>query len=221
MPNFPEFISKLAAAVEAVFSVSEETLDFDAQAANVILAGPVAAPAADPTFRTMVLADLISHVHPTKGASAINRLAGITPTQTGWDTTPTSLANATDLDWATTTGIAVQTTVNAWSTTAGYIMLDMGAIYTILIGGKFTIGNTNAGGGNCGLEIKVSTDNITYYDVPQALNRYSANFDVVYEFTALMINARYIRLYAHNDSGTQTGLRLGVHEIEAWDLGLA
>lgn len=63
----------LAADAQELLNLSTQELGLVAKAANLIFAGPASGGAADPTFRAMVLADLIAHAasHQNGGADEI------------------------------------------------------------------------------------------------------------------------------------------------------
>jgi len=71
---------------------------------------------------------------------AINRLRDITPTVSDWGTDPTNLGNITDNDWDTVTGTG--STILGGAGIVGRVMFDMGAEYTVLVGGKIGMWST-------------------------------------------------------------------------------
>jgi len=67
----------LATAGDTLLGLSGQTLDLDTQVANLIFAGPIAAPAAAPTFRSLVAADLGTTLSPTFAGLTVGALAGV------------------------------------------------------------------------------------------------------------------------------------------------
>jgi hypothetical protein len=152
------------------------------------------------------------HVHPTYGASAINRLAGITPTQADWDTPPTDLANSTDGNFATVTGTG-QDAVATYGA-SGDITWDMGAVYNVLIQAKILLGNTLVAG------------NWTYADLwidGKRVNRWLAfGFWQANATDTLWISGcgRGQTIAIKATGGADMTVKLAVYEIQALDLGV-
>jgi len=171
---------------------------------------------------TLVAGDLPSHVHPTYGASVINRLAGVTPTQAEWDTAPTDLSRATDGDWATATGVAEAVSVAEYSHSAGYFKFNLGAIYNVTLRAKVILGIlTNSE--DVGLNIYASEDDATYRLLvdPSSLHTWiTHDSDTTLFVGPFFLRGRYIKIYvANNDSAAHT-IRLGLTEIQAIDFGV-
>jgi len=75
---------------------------------------------------------VFSDLYPVK-----NRLKGIIPTASIWDTAPTNLERCTDLDWDTPTGTGDK--VMGAAGDVGHITFNMGAEYKVMIRGKIGI----------------------------------------------------------------------------------
>lgn len=158
----------------------------------------------------------------SKASYPINRLAGVLATQSGWNTAPTNLANATDGDWTTATGLGISTAVAGYDN-SGYIQLDMGAIYTVIIRALITVFGSVASqafelrllwstdGSNWFPNIASATASIRTFLVP------AANQTVPID---KFIRAQYIRLFLSNWAAGAQDLKLGIIEIQAIDLGV-
>lgn len=102
-----------------------------------------------------------SHIHPTSGASAINRLAEVTPTAAVWGVNPSDLPNCVDRNWATVTGYGDKDVAD--SVEIGELVFDMGAAYTVHLIAKIGTHLAAAQTGNIRIATLFSTDGATYY----------------------------------------------------------
>ena len=73
-------VTLAAAEIQAVFDLTGQALDLDTQAANMVFAGPGAGPAAKPTFRALVLADIpaLPYVAAVLEGPGIDIVGGVT-----------------------------------------------------------------------------------------------------------------------------------------------
>jgi len=154
----------------------------------------------------------------------INRLAGVLGVAAGFDTAPTTLANATDGDWTTSTGIGENAALAAW-TSGGSIVWDMGAVYTVLLCGRIIVGDNNAGGVSHYISIAASPDNSAWVFCGDNTDGNSWSVGKCYNADAsvfpptFIVRNRYIRLRSVN-AGTQKNVRMGITELVAIDLAV-
>ena len=146
----------------------------------------------------------------------INRMAGITPTQTGWDTAPTNLTNATDEDDSTVTGTGIDN-LAAWAS-SGEIKFDMGATYTVLCRIKYLLGTDHAG---CSIRMRGgwSTDDANYYNInsdDMSPDNWISNTTIILQ-SFFMVKARYLKFFVRGSGAANH--KLAIYELEAWDIG--
>lgn len=149
----------------------------------------------------------------------VDRLSGITPIVSGWDTSPTNLANSTDGDFTTSTGIGQEDNISAWTYGSAYFEFDMGAIYLVVILGYFTVGNTYSSGQNAGVMLWGSTDGNTWTTSKSNADYLVASWcndsDIHVFAPAAFSYCRYIRLRCTNPGSNTTDCRLAVRVIKA------
>jgi hypothetical protein len=162
-----------------------------------------------------------SHVHPTYGASAINRLLAVVPTASVWGVNPANLNLSTDNDFTTSTGIGNKVLGGAGN--YGQLDFDMGAIYpSLLLRGRAFHGNNIVGGSNTSFILTTSPDNANWYYnwgyYRELIVIYAANYNEVFDFLGVANNARYVRLLWY---GAAAGTWYGaLTELQALDFGV-
>lgn len=140
---------------------------------------------------------LAQNVRPT-----YNRVAGLTPTVSDFDTSPTTLTNLTDGDWTTETGEGIITQAGN-NVKIGYIIFDMGAAYPVLIIFN-ALGYRVSGDGNPAINIEMSVDNSTWYNSGSSTLQETASPTVesYRSHLAPFLYARYFRLRCYTQSCT-------------------
>jgi hypothetical protein len=136
---------------------------------------------------------LAENIRPT-----INRVAGILPTSTVFDTAPTNLANITDGDWTNETGEGIKSLAGK-SGDIGDIFFDMGADYPVVIIGAVN-GHRVSGDGMIGLQIAQSFDNSTWGFGNTVWG--GITYDAYRIFAVFFAYARYIRFNFYSASVT-------------------
>jgi len=120
----------------------------------------------------------------------INRLKGITPTLTGWGTSPAQLGNATDDDWSTSTTTGSKVLGAAGE--VGTIDFDLGAPRSVLFFYKVGLWST---AGTMYTANRWSNDGVTWYSVS---GYYTINVATTSEQIRMpiveFIRARFVRI---------------------------
>lgn len=151
-----------------------------------------------------------------------NILRGITPTASGWGTSPTNLGNITDGDVSTVTGTG---STNALAKADyGFITFDLGSIKQVMFGCR--VGIWCASARDIILFAAGSDDNVTYRDTlnangPPAAIVYRAaapNAEEVVDSLINIINGRYIRI-RFLVTGASNTANAKIYEAWAYELG--
>lgn len=149
----------------------------------------------------------------------VNRLRGITPTATVWDTAPTTLSNTTDGNYATVTGTGSKNMGAAGD--YGILVFDMGAVYTVLVGARAAL---YSAAGVTDLFIEGSDNNVTWRGNTGFVGAVNASVyitkttAIVTDVQPVLLNARYIRLRCHVNAAANTA-KAEFYECFAYDMG--
>lgn len=154
------------------------------------------------------MSDIIfSDLYPVK-----NRLKGIIPTASTWDTAPTNLERCTDLNWDTPTGTGSK--VMGAAGNMGFITFDMGAEYKVTLRGKIGVWVTAAL-----IYIYVDIwDGTAWVGNPNALYYWGPLAETIGSWATHAFKAQIFRLrfYVNNPCTGYAKL----YEVQAIDLGL-
>lgn len=122
--------------------------------------------------------------------NTINRLRGLTPTFSVFDTNPSNPLNMTDGDFTTETGEGVKTL--SAPANVGFAEFDMGAEYPVLIITSINV-HRDSGNGNLYVRIEVSPDDINWYGC--GMDSIGAQVsDAYYPFKSIFAYTRYFRV---------------------------
>lgn len=216
-PTFRSLVSDDIPDISATYSVVGHTQAGDKQtygsAANTACVGN--------DSRLSDTRTPVSHVHPTYGASAINRLAGVSPTISGWNTNPTNLANATDGDWSTPTGTGITNNLPGYAA-GGYYQFDMGAIYNVVLRFKILVGlsvsgyswvTVNPSDAGSDFSALATSSHFEFF-----AGKYVGAGGTGVVFSQTFLRGRYFRIACGNSNQGDTSLAL--YEVQTLDFGV-
>lgn len=144
----------------------------------------------------------------------VNRALGITPTFTAFTVlNPTNLGNASDGDWTTVTGTGTET-VGAGGATIGTFDFDLGAVYTVFVGGKvgmWTDANVVY------LRIMHSLNGIAWVDSnEQEEASTGSGTEIIHYPQVVLLRTRYVRLRFWSGAAQTASVKL--YEFQAIEL---
>jgi hypothetical protein len=156
----------------------------------------------------------------------IDRLSGVLGTASGWSTAPTNLAYATNGAFVGT-GTGTNTALGS-NSQGGYVVWDMGAVYSVEIRLTVTVGNTATGGQYAGFLVESATGsscaNGSGFLPVQTFGGVSGETWVVNGATTISwsaySHARCILVYNYNIGSGSTTESLAIVNIQAIDLGV-
>ena len=156
------------------------------------------------------MSDLVfSDLYPVK-----NRLKGIIPTASSWDTPPDHLERCTDLDWDTPTGTGSKTL--SASGDYGYLDFDMGAEYKVMLRGKVGIWST---AGSVYLILNIwDTVSGGWSNQPYAICYKTTTSEVITPWITHNFKAQKLRLEFYCNAAATCYAK--IYEVQAIDLGL-
>lgn len=136
---------------------------------------------------------------PPQGTyKAINRVLGITPTFTIFDTNPSNPERITDGDFITETGEGVKAL--GAPGIIGTMNFDMGSAHPVLIVAHMNV-HRDSGDGTISVYVDYSPDGVLYYTCG-AFSISGVTTDTYYPFDPIFMYARYfrVRVYASGTS---------------------